>query len=142
MAEPGYYPKENIIVGSKQEMPAMTWLVKWMKSRKNMPQVQNSLHFDGYSNNLTNVELDNMARAGVKPFKNISEPWAIAYAYIDDDINKRYTAYKSNPSLPTRIHERTHIMSANGPQLEYIQKLKDNFDLTQEILRDEIKIYG
>ena len=39
MAEPGYYPKENIIAGSKQEMPAMTWLVKWMKSRENMPQV-------------------------------------------------------------------------------------------------------
>lgn len=128
MAEPGYYPKENIIVGSKQEMPAMTWLVKWMKSRENMPQVQKSLHFDGYRNNLTNVELDHMAIAGVKPFKNISEPWANAYAYIDDDINKRYTAYKSNSSLPTRIHERTHIMSANGPQLEYIQKLKDNFD--------------
>ena len=128
MAEPGYYPKENIIVGSKQEMPAMTWLVKWMKSRENMPQVQKSLHFDGQRSNLINVELDHMAIAGVKPFKNISEPWANAYASIDHDINKRYTTYKSNPSLSTRIHERTHIMSANGPQLEYIQKLKDNFN--------------
>ena len=81
MAEPGYYPKENIIVGSKQEMPAMKWLVKWMKSRENMPQVQKSLRFDGQRSNLTNAELDHMAIARVKPFDKTSEPGTIACAY-------------------------------------------------------------
>lgn len=125
----GYYPKESIIVGYKSELPAMRWIANWIRARRSMPNVQNSLRFEPNGPNVANVELDHMARAKVKPFrKSLTEDWAVAYAYLAPDIDDRYTSYKDNPSLQTRIHERTHIMSANSPQLDYIQKLKGATD--------------
>lgn len=57
-----------------------------------------------------------MAMAGVEPFnKDGVDHKVIAYAFIDDDPRQRYTAYQNNPSLSTRIHERTHLLSAKGP---------------------------
>lgn len=117
MPIPGF--NNNKITTYKMDLPASKWISRWMLARKDIPTVQESLN---NSPSIVYNQLDNMAKYKI-----------VGYDPRDNDENETHgitkyengtVAYNGTQPQNIHVHERTHALSHNSPQLNYIKQMQ------------------
>lgn len=105
---PGYYESTNRIVTYKPDFPAAKWLKDWLVNR--MDVVYSGPETPHPNNPYVYIpeQLDGMAKYRIAPENPGFDALGKTY------YREKAIRYAGNPSLSTRIHERSHALFYNG----------------------------
>lgn len=130
----GYNKDQNVITVPIGEGEAAKWLSTWILARRNMPNIQSSIE-----NNPDVIydQLNNMAKYEVKPWSplyNTGIKDTLGITFYDDN----YISYNGEQPTDVHVHERTHALSHNQPQIKRIREIQNSMPYKRDkgFLRD------